>query len=69
MGSQKIMNALFRIIIGYQRRDRQTSQNMNNDTCCRFPVTSCHCIIGTEKYLESGILLYYDDNDYTRGYG
>ena len=41
---------------------------MNNDTFCRLPVTPCQCVIGTEKYAKSSILLNYDDDDYSQGY-
>ena len=41
---------------------------MNNDTFCRLPVTSCQCVIGTEKYPDAGISLNYDDDDYSQGY-
>ena len=42
---------------------------MNNNSFCRLPVTSAHCIIGTERYLDSNILINYDDDDYSQGYG
>ena len=42
---------------------------MNNDTFYRPPVTSAQCIIGTEKYPDSAILLNYNDDDYNQGYG
>ena len=57
------------IIIGFQQKNRQDSQNLNNDTFCRIPVTSCQCITGTEGYPDSGMLLNYDDDDYSQGYG
>ena len=41
---------------------------MNNDTFCRLPVVSAQCVIGTEKYTDTGILLNYDDDDYSQGY-
>ena len=41
---------------------------MNNDTFCRLPVVSAQRIIGTEKYPDAGILLNYDDDDYSQGY-
>ena len=37
------------IIIGFQQRDRQDSQNLDNDTFCRLPVVSAQCNIGTEN--------------------
>ena len=52
-----------------QQRDRQNSQNLNNDTFYSPPVTSTQCIIGTEKYPDPGILLIYDDDYYIQGYG
>ena len=42
---------------------------MNNDTFHRPLVTSAQCIIGTEKYPDSRILLNYNDNDDSQGYG
>ena len=67
--SQESMNAPKWIIIGFQQRDRQDSQNLNNDTFRRLPVTSCQCVIGTEKYPDAGILLNYDDDNFSQGYG
>ena len=34
-GIQENMNVPIWIIIGFQQQDRQDSQNLNNDTCCR----------------------------------
>ena len=68
LGSQKSMNVPIWIIIEFQLRDRQDSQNLNNDTFCRLPVVRSQCIIGTEKCPDSGILLNYDDDDYNQGY-
>ena len=62
------MNVPIWIIIGFQQRDRQDSQNWNNDTFCRLPVVSAHCVIGTEKYPDAGILLNSVDDDYSQGY-
>ena len=41
---------------------------MNNDNFCRLPVTSAQCIIGTEKNPDAGILLNYDDDDFSKGF-
>ena len=68
LGSQESMNVPIWIIIGFQRRDREDSQNLNNVTFLRLPVVSAQCIIGREKYPEAGILLNYDDDDYSHGY-
>ena len=57
------------IIVTVQQRDRQHSQNFNNDTIYRPPVTTAQCKIGTEKNPDSGIILDYDGDDYSRGYG
>ena len=40
LGSQVSMNVPIWIAIGFQQRDRQDSQNLNNDIFCRLPVTS-----------------------------
>ena len=68
LGSQKNMNIPIWIIIGFQQQDRQDSQNLNNDTFCRLPVVSAQCVIGTEKYPDTGIILNYDDDEYSQGY-
>ena len=68
LGSQENMNVTIWIIIGFQQQDRQDNQNLNNDTFCRLPVVSAQCVIGTAKYPDTGILLNYDDDDYSQGY-
>ena len=69
LGTQEGINLPIWIIIGFQQQGRQNSQNENNDTIYRPPVTSAQCIIGTEKYPDSRILLNYDDDNYNQGYG
>ena len=68
LGIQESMNVLIWIIIGFQQRGRRESQNLNKDVFCRLAVISAQCIIGTEKFPDGGILLNYDDDDYTEGY-
>ena len=57
LGTQEGINVPIWIIIRFQQLDRQNSQNENNDTFYRPPITSTQCIIGTEKYPDSAILL------------
>ena len=68
LGSHEKMNVPIWIIKGFHQRNRQDSQNLNNDTFCRLPVVSAQCIIGTENYPDAGILINYDDDDYSQGY-
>ena len=68
LGSQENMNVPVWIFAGFQQQNRQDSQNLNNDTFCRLPVVSVQCIIGTERYPDTGILLNYNDDDYSQGY-
>ena len=68
LGSQENMNVPIWIVIGFQQQDRKDSQNFNNDTFCRLPVVSAHCIIATEKYPDAGMLLNYADDVYSQGY-
>ena len=49
--------------------DRQNDQNLNNDTFVRLPVISAQVVIGTERYLDTGILLNYNDDENSQGYG
>ena len=68
LGSQKNMIVPIWIIIGFQQQDRQDSQNLNNDTFCRFPVVSAQSVIRTQNYPDAGILLNYNDVYYSQGY-
>ena len=69
LGTQEGNNVLIWIYVVFQQNDRQHDQNLNNDTFYRMPVTSAQCIIGTEKYPDSDILLNYNDDDFSQGYG
>ena len=68
LDSQESMNVPIWNIIGFQQQDRQESKNLNNEIFCRLPVVSAQGIIGTENYPDAGILLNYDDDDYSQGY-
>ena len=69
LGTQEGVNVPICIYVAFQQHDRQHDQTLNNDTFYRMPVTSAQFIIGTEKYPDSAILLNYDDDDYSQGYG
>ena len=69
LGTHENMNVPIWIIVGFQQRDGQDSQILPNDTFCRLPITSAQCIISTENYPDSAILINYDDDDYNQGYG
>ena len=69
LGTQNGINAPVWIYVVFQQSDRQHDQNSNNDTFVRLPVKSAQVVIGTKKYPDSGILLIYDVDDYSRGYG
>ena len=69
LGTQEGINIPTWIFIAFQQNDRQHDQNLNNDTFVRLPVISAQAVIGTERYPDSGILLNYDDDDFSQGYG
>ena len=69
LGTQEGINIPTWIFVAFQQNDRQHDQNLNNDTFVRLSVISAQVIIGTERYPNSGILLNYDDDDYSQGYG
>ena len=69
LGTREGINVPMWILVAFQQRDRQHDQNLNDDTFYRPLVTSAQCIIGTEKYPDSAILLNYNDDDYSQGYG
>ena len=69
LGSQEGINVPVWIFVAFQQIDRQNDQNLNNDTFYRPLVTSVQCIIGTEKYPDSGSLLNNNDDDYSQAYG
>ena len=69
LGTQEGINIPTRIFVAFQQNDRQHDQNLNNDTFVRLPVISAQVVIGTERYPDSAILLNYDDDNYSQGYG
>ena len=69
LGTQEGINVPIWIFVAFQQNDRQNDQNLNNDTFVRLPAISAQCIIGTEKYPDSSILLNYNDDNYSQGYG
>ena len=69
LGTQEGIKVPIWIFVAFQQIDRQNDQNLNNDTFYRPLVTSAQCIIGTEKYPDSSILLNYNDDIYSQGYG
>ena len=69
LGTQEGINVPIWIFVAFQQDMRQNDQDLINDTFYRPLVTSAQCIIGTEKYPDSGILLNYNDDDYTQGFG
>ena len=69
LGTQEGINIPTWIFVAFQQNDRQHDQNLNNDTFVRLPVISAQVVIGTERYPDSGILLNYDNDDYSQGFG
>ena len=69
LGAQEGINEPIWKFVAFQQNDRQNDQDLNNDTFYRPLVTSAQCIIGTEKYPDSGILTNYNDDDHSQGYG
>ena len=69
LGTQEVINVPIRIFVGFQEVDRQNSQNLNNDTFCRPPVTSAHVVIGKERYPDNSVLINYDNDVYPQAYG
>ena len=67
--TQEGINIPIWVFVAFQQNDRQHDQNLNNDTFVRLPVISAQVVIGTERYPNSAILLNYDDDDYSQGYG
>ena len=69
LGTQEGINVPIWIFVAFPQNVRQNDQDLNNDTFYRPLVTTAQCIIGTEKYTDSAILLSYNDDDYSQGYG
>ena len=68
LGTREGINVPIWIFVVFQQNDRQNDQELNNDNFYRPLVTSAQCIIRTEKYPDSGILLNYNDDDYSQVY-
>ena len=69
LGTQEGVSIPTWIFVAFQQNDRQHDQNLNNDTFVRLPVISAQVVIGTERYPDAGILLNYDDENYSQAYG
>ena len=69
LGTQENVNIPTWMFVVFQQNDRQHDQNFNNDTFVRLPVISTQLAVGTERYPDCSILLNYDDDDYSQGYG
>ena len=69
LGTKEGINIPTWIFVAFQQNDRQYDQNLNNDIFVRLPVISAQVVIGTERYPDSAILLNYDDDNYSQGYG
>ena len=69
MGTQEGIYIPILIFTVFQQSDRGHDQNLNNDAFCRLPVNSAQCFIGSERYPVSAILLNFDYDDYSQGYG
>ena len=68
LGTQDGVKVPIWVILGFQQKDWQHDQNLNNDTFYRPPVISAQCIIGTEKNPARATLLNNDEDDYSQGY-
>ena len=55
--------------VRFQQRDKQNSQNLNKDTFCRLPGASAQCFVERQKHPDAGILVNYDDDEFSQGYG
>ena len=69
LGTQEGINVPIGIIVDFQQRERQDSQEFNSDTFSKPSVTSAQCIIGVNQNLDSAIVLKCDDDDYCQGCG
>ena len=69
LGTQECTNVPIWIFASFQQMDRQDSQNLNNDTFNRPPVTSASVVIGTERCPDNNLLIKNDDDDYSQRYG
>ena len=69
IGTREGINVPIWIYVVFQQSDRQHDQKMNNDTFVTLPITSTQCIISYDKYPDVGLLLNYDNDDYSQVYG
>ena len=57
------------IFEGFQQKEILRLQNLNNGTFRSLPVISAQCKLSTGNYPDAGILLIYNDDDYSQGNG
>ena len=55
--------------VGFQPRDRQNPQNLNDVSFCSLPRTTGQGIKGTKNYPDAGIIISFDVFGFFRGYG
>ena len=63
LGSQESMNVPIWIFTGFKQTNRLDSQDLKNVNFFKLPVGSAQSTVGTEKYLDAGVLINYDDDD------
>ena len=67
LGSQESMDVTRWVIVGFLKRDTQDSQNQNNDSFYRLPVVKAQCVLGGDKYPDTGVIITYEDHEYSQG--
>ena len=56
-------------VVGFMQRDELNQQHQNNDTFYRPIVVNAHCIIGSEKFPDAGIICNYAFDRCSQAYG
>ena len=69
LGTQEGINIPTWVFVTFQQNHRQHDQNLNNDTFIRLPVLSAQVVFGTKRYPDCAILINYEDDEYSQGYG
>ena len=69
LGVQEGFNVPIWIFVVFQRIDRQHDQNLNNDAFYRMPITFAQVVIGSQTNPNFAVLLNYNNDCYSQGYG
>ena len=69
LGVGDVVDIPIYVLVGFMQWDQFIQQYRSNDTIYRPSVVNAQCIIGSEKFPDTGINCNYDFDKYSQAYG